>query len=146
MKMSKMANRNAIYNPNHPKANNSGYILYSRYLMEDKIGRKLNTEEHIHHINGDKLDDRIENLMIVTRNEHAKIHNLGENGKFNLKLCSFKIGHIPTNRLLNDKDAKVLKEMIKKRNKLSLKRLADLLGFKISLLLDISCGRSYNNI
>jgi len=33
----------------------------------------------IHHINGDKLDDRIENLMRVSHGEHARLHNTGEN-------------------------------------------------------------------
>ena len=43
-----------------------------------------------------------------------------------------------------NKDAKMLKQMIIKRGPaLSLKKLADLLGFKKSLLQDISVGRSY---
>jgi len=104
--------------------------IYARHLMENEIGRKLKTEEQVHHINGNTLDDRIENLLIVSNVEHLKIH----------------IGDKPPNRLLNDKDAKMLKEMIIKRNKLSLRRLADLLGFKPSLLKDISVGRSYINI
>lgn len=116
--------RNFICLPNYRK------FIYARYLMENKIGRKLKTKEHVHHINGDCLDDRIDNLLIVSRAEHLKLH----------------IGDIPPNRILDDKDAKTLKEMIKKRNRLSLRRLADLLGFKPSLLKDISVGRSYVNI
>ncbi len=135
MKISKVANRTAIYNPSHPKANNRGYILYSRHLMENKIERYLKSDEIVHHINKNNLDNRIENLMIVSNNEHLKIHGIG-----------FEFGHKPVNRILNDKDAKMLKEMIKKRNKLSLRKLADLLGFKHSLLQDVSAGRSYINI
>lgn len=45
-----------------------------RMVMEAYIGRKLNKEELIHHINGIKDDNRIENLQIVTRSEHGKIH------------------------------------------------------------------------
>lgn len=75
MKMSKMANgRIAIYNPNHPGANGSGYILYSRYLMEKKIGRELRANENIHHINKNPLDDRIENLELMSRGEHTRLH------------------------------------------------------------------------
>ena len=45
-----------------------------RYLMEQHIGRKLNFEEVVHHINGDKTDNKIENLMIMSRQEHNDHH------------------------------------------------------------------------
>lgn len=46
-----------------------------RIVMENSIGRKLNTNEYVHHVNGDRNDNRIENLKIVTPHEHAIIHN-----------------------------------------------------------------------
>lgn len=42
------------------------------YVMEKKIGRKLLTNEHVHHINGNKEDWREENLAILTESEHHK--------------------------------------------------------------------------
>lgn len=49
-------------------------IKLHRYLMEIKVGRKLQFNEIVHHINGDKLDNNIDNLQLVTRSEHNKIH------------------------------------------------------------------------
>lgn len=45
-----------------------------RWLMELKVGRRLKRFELVHHINGDKRDNRIDNLMIVTPAEHAREH------------------------------------------------------------------------
>lgn len=49
--------------------------LISRVTMEKYIGRKLKTEEIIHHKNGDTFDNKIENLLLTNRSEHKKIHN-----------------------------------------------------------------------
>ena len=43
---------------------NGKYVLAHRLIMEEKIGRKLTPYENVHHINGDKLDNSIENLEI----------------------------------------------------------------------------------
>lgn len=52
-------------------------IFEHRYLMELQIGRKLTRDEVVHHINGDKLDNSIENLQLMTRSEHA-LHHMPE--------------------------------------------------------------------
>lgn len=45
-----------------------------RLIMEKHLGRTLNKSEHIHHKNGKKTDNRIDNLVLVTNSEHGKIH------------------------------------------------------------------------
>ncbi len=42
----------------------SKYILEHRLVMEIELGRFLDKYENVHHINGDRLDNRIENLEI----------------------------------------------------------------------------------
>lgn len=45
-----------------------------RKVVEDVIGKKLLETDIVHHINGNKLDNRIENLCVMTRTEHINEH------------------------------------------------------------------------
>lgn len=63
-----------ILKPDYPFSTKSGYILEHRFVMEQHINRCLNPNEAIHHINGNPLDNRIENLLLTTKSEHCKMH------------------------------------------------------------------------
>ena len=67
-----------------------GYAVLPRYLQEQygvlfrhqvvamqKIGRRFHDGEEVHHIDGNKLNNHPDNLMIVTRSEHKRLHSKG---------------------------------------------------------------------
>lgn len=65
-------------------------ISYAKYLLSIHKKRWLNKEEEVDHINGDKSDDRIENLQILTKKEN-NLKRLKELG-ITRKMVEFKCG------------------------------------------------------
>lgn len=55
----------------HPNANKAGKILEHRLVMSLHIGRPLTKDETVHHINGDRQDNRIENLELWSGRQPA---------------------------------------------------------------------------
>lgn len=65
-----------ILMPSHIQATKDGYVFEHRMVMSNFLGRKLLLTEIVHHKNGIKTDNRIENLEIVTRSDHMTKHAL----------------------------------------------------------------------
>lgn len=62
------------YVPEHPYANSRGYVAEHRLVVEEHLGVILPREFVVHHINGVRDDNRIENLAIMTVGAHSAFH------------------------------------------------------------------------
>lgn len=62
-----------VYCPQHPFANTWGYVYEHRILVEQRLGRLLQKDEHVHHRNGIRWDNRDDNLQVLSPSEHAKV-------------------------------------------------------------------------
>ncbi len=90
--------------PDHPNRTKSNYVLHHRVVMENHLGRLLTEDEVVHHLNEDKKDNRIENLEVMTKEEHGRHH--GQTGRQNSILqCAYchKVFMRFTNRVYDNK-------------------------------------------
>ena len=52
-----------------------GWIYEHRYVMQQKLGRRILPTEAVHHKNHDRQDNRPENLELMSAGEHIAHHN-----------------------------------------------------------------------
>lgn len=52
------------YEPGNPNSGQNGYVFQHRHIMSEHIGRSLFKHENVHHKNGNRADNRIENLEL----------------------------------------------------------------------------------
>ncbi len=89
LRVSKSGKYNYGRVPNHPKANSAGLVLLHRLIMENFLGRILEDNEVVHHIDFDSHNNNIENLKLMTRSEHTKFHDSLREKNFIKKKCLF---------------------------------------------------------
>jgi hypothetical protein len=78
LKNKKYDNYNSSYIPSRK---NKKYKDLHRIIMEKYLKIDLLRNEVIHHINGNKQDNRIENLQLMTNCEHSKLHSFLKRNK-----------------------------------------------------------------
>lgn len=71
--------------PEHPFATKNGYVLYHRIIVENHLKRILNANEVVHHLDGNKKHNDIDNLQVMSIKEHTK-HHKKEKGRKYVKL------------------------------------------------------------
>ena len=53
-----------------------GWVLKHRWVMEQHLGRKLKKGEFVHHIDGNTLNNVIENLQVISSGCHTQLHTI----------------------------------------------------------------------
>lgn len=65
-----------VYDPENEMANSRGYVREHRLVMSEKLRRPLTKDEVVHHKDGNKLNNDINNLELMTNSEHSRLHAL----------------------------------------------------------------------
>ena len=66
----------AIYQPLHPRSYNNGMVYIHILKAEEKLGRLLNSEEVVHHIDHNRLNNSLDNLLIFhSQQDHISFHS-----------------------------------------------------------------------
>ena len=71
--------------PEHPKATRNGYVLLHRVIVENHLGRVLNSHEVVHHKDHNKRNNTLDNLEVLDSREHLRQH-AQERGKMMVRL------------------------------------------------------------
>lgn len=73
---------------------NGRRIYEHRHVMEMALGRKLKRNEHVHHKDGNRINNNISNLELTNASDHARLHISSEAGLSNRAKEMSDLGHL----------------------------------------------------
>lgn len=87
----------------------TGYVLEHRLVMAKHLGRNLQSWEEVHHKNGIKDDNRLENLELTTVGSHSREHGKGYRDGYAKGLIDGRDKQLAELKLQNDDLMKQIK-------------------------------------
>lgn len=70
---------------NYERAHGHGYCFMHRRIAEETLGRKLSTNEVVHHLDFNPNHNNLDNLIVLSRSNHVKLHSFIAKGVEELK-------------------------------------------------------------
>lgn len=117
-----------------------------RLVMEMREARRLGPNEVVHHINGNRSDNRLENLELVSRSEHSRAHAIAMCSHRHIQGCVTR----PTpgvcmanSRLATEQVAWVRSQLAQG---VSGRKIAKAMGISHCTVFDIKAGRRYAHV
>lgn len=121
-----------------------GWKLEHRAIIEDQLGRKLDTNTHVHHPNEIRSDNRLENLQPMSRSEHSSLHSRDQHaeGNFGQKTWTLESYEAVSaaNKIYPDELVEAIRDEALTWTG-SYKKLADKFGVSISWCRNVVLGK-----
>ena len=116
-----------------------------RYIMEQYLGRQLARDEVVHHKNGEKDNNEIENLEVMSLSEHSRQHQFRHvpSEETKQKISEALMGHKSSGRKFNDDQIEEIKQL--HNEGLSNRKIAQMFNVNHQTINDIINGKYYKN-
>ena len=134
-----------ILMPEHPSSNKDGYVSEHRLVIEAFFGRILSKEWEVHHKDKNTLNNRIDNLQLLTKSDHTSLHSVGrivsEDAKNKMRNNNNSKGEKNGSAKLTSQNIREIRA-----SKKSIKELAIIYNMSISHLYKIINNKLWKNI